>query len=337
MPEPRDGQALIRVEWCGLCGTDLEEYRDGPVNVPVATPHPLSGRRAPVTLGHEVVGVVVDPGDGGPPAGARVIPDVVVGCGSCWWCARHQEGLCERLSILGLTDDGGLAEYVVARAETCVRVPEGLTPERAALAEPAAVAVRAVRKLEMPLGSSLLVLGAGTIGLLVLQAAMRAGLGPVLVCDPQARRRELALGHGALAALTPGDLAEAVPDLTGGRGPDAVIECSGAPGLAAEAIRCARRGGSVVLVGFHNGTETFDLMGAVLGEKRIFGSAAHLWDEDVETAVRLLAAGGIDVTDLITARIPLESVVERGFQAMGGPAPADLKILVAPQAASTGA
>ena len=92
IPNPEPHQALVEVEWCGICGTDLEEYESGPVNVPVEEAHPLTGQRAPITLGHEIVGTVVEPArDGsGPSEGARVIPDVVLGCGECWWCKRHQ-------------------------------------------------------------------------------------------------------------------------------------------------------------------------------------------------------------------------------------------------------
>jgi len=138
VPEPLPDQALLRVLWCGICGSDLEEYFHGPLTVPVGTPHPTSGRMAPITLGHEIVAMVERAAvDGsGPPAGTVVLPDVVVGCGCCWWCLRHEEGLCPRLSVLGQHDDGGLAEYLVARAETCVVVPDGMDPAVAALGEP---------------------------------------------------------------------------------------------------------------------------------------------------------------------------------------------------------
>jgi (R,R)-butanediol dehydrogenase / meso-butanediol dehydrogenase / diacetyl reductase len=144
VPEPQPDQALIEVEWCGICGTDLEEYNDGPVSIPVGEPHPLTGRKAPLTLGHEIVGCVVKPArDGsGPLEGARVIPDVVLGCGECYWCRRHQEGLCVGHAVVGLHTDGGLAEYVASTARTCVLVPDTLEADVATLAEPTSVAAR---------------------------------------------------------------------------------------------------------------------------------------------------------------------------------------------------
>lgn len=329
-PIPRSDQALIEVEWCGICGTDLEEYTDGPVTIPEEA-HPLTGRRAPITLGHEIVGRVAQPAqDGsGPPEGTRVIPDVVLGCGKCWWCRRHEEGLCVRHAVVGLHADGGLAEYVASTAATCVPVPDGLDADVAALAEPTSVAVRAVRKVTYPVGSSVLVVGAGTIGLLVTQVARNSGAGTIVAVDTKPRRRDLALALGADFASEPDGLEKPLSEATQGVGPDVVIECSGVPGLARRAIRLTRRGGTAVLVGIHAKEEPFDLLDTVLGEKRIVGSAAHLWDEDVATAVDLLARGRIDGRPLLTTRLPLERVVE-GIGILEEPASDALKVLITP-------
>jgi len=333
IPNPEPHQALVEVEWCGICGTDLEEYDNGPVNVPVEEAHPLTGQKAPITLGHEIVGTIVEPArDGsGPPEGTRVIPDVVLGCGECWWCKRHQEGLCARHAVVGLHADGGLAEYVASTAATCVPVPPGLSADIAALAEPTSVAVRALRKVPYPIGSTLLVVGAGTIGLLLVQVARASGAGTIVTVDTNPQRRELALSMGADLAPEPDKLEEILPEATGGIGPDVVFECSGVPGLAGEAIRQVRRGGTVVLVGFHGEEEPFDLLDAVLGEKRIVGSAAHLWDEDVATAVHMLYHGRVDGELLLTTRVSLERI-EEGFATLKDSAAEALKVLVAPGA-----
>jgi len=329
VPEPQPDQALVAVEWCGICGTDLEEYKEGPVSIPVGEPHPLTGRKAPVTLGHEIVGRVVEPArDGsGPPEGARVIPDVVLGCGECYWCRRHQEGLCVRHVVVGLHTDGGLAEYVASTARTCVPVPEALDADVAALAEPTSVAVRALNKAPRPVGSSLLVIGAGTIGLLVVQVARVSGFGNTVAVDTNERRRDLALRLGADFAPAPKEVEEVLQEATGGIGPDVVVECSGVQGLPREAIRLSRRGGTTVLVGIHQHDEPFDLLEAVLHEKHIVGSAAHLWDEDVAVAVDLMARGHVDGRPLITTRVALEEIVEEGFEVLGASADV-LKVLV---------
>ena len=332
VPVPTAGaeQVLVEVEWCGICGTDLEEYRDGPVNIPLEE-HPLTGQKAPITLGHEIVGKVVEPArDGsGPPEGARVIPDVVLGCGDCWWCKRHQEGLCECGAVVGLHADGGLAQYVVVTAATCVSVPPDLEADLAALAEPTSVAVRALRKVPNTIGSSLLVIGAGTIGLLVVQVARESGMSDIIVTDPNPQRRNLALSLGADFAPEPDEIHECLLEATAGLGPDVVIECSGVPGLVKQGIQLTRRGGVTVLVGLHSKEESFDLLDTVLGEKHIVGSAAHLWDEDVASAVDLLSRGKVNGRPLLSTHISLEGVVE-GFGVLEAPAPEVLKILVTP-------
>ncbi len=329
MPIPRVDQALLRVLWCGICGTDLEEFREGPLTVPVGRPHPSSGRQAPLTLGHEVVALIEEaaPDGSGPLAGTLVVPDVVEGCGRCWWCVRHQEGLCRQLSVLGQTDDGGLAHYMVARAATCIPVPSELDPQLAALAEPAAVAIRAIRKLQMPLGSRIAVIGGGTIGQLTVQVAAASGAASVLLVDPIAARRELAERLTGCRTCLPEELGGVSGALLD-PGLDAVIECTGRSGQLAQAVRLVRRGGNVVAVGLRGGLEGIDVPDLVLGEKRIVGSSAHLWDTDVTDAVAMIGDGRLEVLPLITHQVPLVDLVCVGLAALGDPTSGALKVLV---------
>jgi (R,R)-butanediol dehydrogenase / meso-butanediol dehydrogenase / diacetyl reductase len=308
VPRPRRdvaSQVLVAVELCGICGTDVGEVLRGPCEIPVE-PHALSGRTAPITLGHEVVGTILEaPAGSAWSPGDRVLPDVVLGCGRCWWCERHEPGLCERLAVLGLQDDGGLAEMMVAPAATCVRVPDGVAPEVAVFGEPASVAVRAVRKAGDLAGATVLVVGCGAIGLLIAQVASAAGAGELFAVDPVAERRSLAEALGARTAQP----AEA-PGLVGGRGADVVFECSGAPGAIGASLALLRRGGSLVCVGIPAAPETVDIAAAILAEQRILGSAAHVWDEDVRAAVRLLARGVVRVDGLPVRRVSLEAAPE---------------------------
>ncbi len=325
-PVPASDEALIRVLWCGICGTDLEELREGPISIPL-TPHPRRGSVAPIVLGHEVVGVVETAAvDGsGPASGAIVVPDVVVGCGRCWWCRRHEEGLCSTLAVRGQTEDGGLAEFMVARARTMLVVPDGVDPLDAALVEPASVAVRALRKVPELAGARLLVIGAGTIGQLTVRIALALGASDVVVVDPRADRRELAARYGAAGAGSPAELGPLLPRDT--QGFDAVVESSGAPGSIESALRAVRRGGTVVALGIRPGTEAITVTGVVLGERRVVGSAAHLWDEDSRVALDLIASGRLRVDDLVTHRVRLDQVVTEGFGALGSGSGA-LKVLV---------
>lgn len=319
-PIPRDDQAVIAVEWVGLCGSDVEEYLYGPIVI-----------RPPVTLGHEIVGRVLTAArDGtGPSTGTRVVVDVVNGCGHCYWCARHDEGLCKNLVVTGQHLDGGLAEYVLARAERLVTVPEGVDPRHAALAEPLSVAVRAVRKAGPLLGKSLLVIGGGTIGILSAQVAVAAGANPVVVVEPKRTRRELIASWGITAVWQGEELAlrHAVEPELPERGIDVVLECSGQSGMTAEAIRLCRRGGKTILLSVLPKDEPIDALDLVLGEKTLQGSSAHMWDDDLAVAVALLAAGRVDVAPLITHTLLLDAVSD-AFEALIDPAGDVIKLLV---------
>lgn len=320
VPAVRDDEALVRVAWTGLCGSDLEEYLHGPVVI-----------RPPVVLGHEIVGVVAQAArDGsGPAVGTPVVVDVVTGCGTCFWCRRHEEGLCPRLVVTGQHVDGGLAEYVPGRASRLIPIPAGLPLQQAAFAEPAAVAIRAARKLGPLLGRGAVVVGGGTIGLLTAQVLAGAGAAPVVVLEPSAARRDIASTIGVRAVWAADEPARraALSLIFPERGVDVVVECSGAPGVAREAIRLVRRGGTAVLLGVPSTDEPFDELDLVVQEKTVMGSAAHMWDDDVAIAVEQLASGAIRVEPLISRVVPLGSV-PAAFQTLADPAEQIVKLLV---------
>lgn len=320
VPVPGRHEALVEVTWCGVCGSDVEEYLDGPVVIPAGA--------APLTLGHEIVGVVTRAAaDGsGPAAGTRVVVDVVRGCGECWWCRRHQEGLCRDLVVTGQHVDGGLAEAVPARADRLLTIPDSVSDAEAALAEPLAVAVRAARRCGSLFGRSVLVLGAGTVGQLVSQVIRAGGAAVVGVVDPVPARRTLALRLGADVAFAPEDDHRGWtgwPD----RGVDLVVECAGRPGLAAQAIRTTRPGGRAVLVGVFPRPEPVDMLDLVLGEKEMVGSAAHMWDDDVAAGLALLGRGAVRTAELITDRVPL-TAGPAAFAALAAPTGLGLKMLI---------
>jgi (R,R)-butanediol dehydrogenase/meso-butanediol dehydrogenase/diacetyl reductase len=163
---PGPGELQLRVRWCGICGTDLEEWLSGPVFILASVPHPLTGARAPLVLGHEFAGVVVavDAGVTGPLPGQRVAVDTIVSCGSCHLCQRGQVTRCLALEALGLHGDGGLAELCNAPARICLPVPDTVADYEAALAEPLAVAVRALRRGGLGPGERVAVVGPAQSG-----------------------------------------------------------------------------------------------------------------------------------------------------------------------------
>ena len=330
-PPPGAGEIRARVECCGICGTDIEEWRHGPVWIPGHEPHPLTGRQAPLILGHEIAARVVDLGESvnSFSEGDLIAIEGVFGCGECWWCARHQANLCPHLANIGLHFDGGLAELVTLPAAVCARVPEGVRPEDASLAEPVSVAIRAVRRSRLGLGESAAIFGAGMIGLASLVAARAAGASTVVVIEPDARRRELALALGANAALTPeGDgWLEDLRELTAGRGPDVCVDAAGTPSTGPAAAAVTRRGGRTVIVGFANQPSSLMFSTIATGEKEVLGSLSHVIDEDFTPAIGLIASGAISVEAVDALEVPLERAVEDGFDALIQPDPPP-KVLV---------
>jgi (R,R)-butanediol dehydrogenase/meso-butanediol dehydrogenase/diacetyl reductase len=335
VPTPGHGEVLLRVSLCGICGTDLEEYRHGPLVIPADRPHPLTGRRAPLTMGHEFFGVVATLGSGvdGLREGERVVPDIVLFCNACVFCRQHQYALCEKWAAIGLHCDGGLAEYVTVPAFSCIRLPATLSDAEAALVEPTEVAVRAVNKAPPQIGDVVAVLGGGTIGLLTLQVARAAGAGEVVLVEPRPARRALGVELGAAAALDPGDAGwmDELRRLAGGLGPHVVYECAGRPDSASLAIRMSRKGGRIVLVGITGGEVPVDTLDLLIGEKTVIGTIQHHYDEDLPAAVRLLADGRVRGIPLVTAEIPLRDVVRGGFEALTSAGQEHLKILVNPR------
>jgi (R,R)-butanediol dehydrogenase/meso-butanediol dehydrogenase/diacetyl reductase len=333
-PEPGPGELLLCVAWCGICGTDVEEYLVGPTLIPVDAPNGLTGRTAPLTLGHEFVGTVAAVGQGVRDfqVGERVAPEVVLFCGRCFFCRRHEYALCQNWAAIGLMTDGGLAEYAVVPAFTCARLPDALSNEEGALVEPTEVAVRAVRKSDLRLGETVVVIGGGPIGLLTLQVACAAGAGAAYLIEPRERPRELASPLGATASFSPSqpDWQQELREACGGVGPDVVFECAGAKETADLAVHVARKGGRIVLVGIHPERVPISTLEVIVGEKRLVGSVQHHFDEDLPTAVQLLGEGKVHVGPLVTDRIPLERVVEDGVRALAERPDEHIKIIVNP-------
>jgi (R,R)-butanediol dehydrogenase / meso-butanediol dehydrogenase / diacetyl reductase len=320
-PPPGPGEVQLRPLWCGICGTDVEEYRSGPLFIPAEEPHPLTGSSAPITLGHEFSGEVVDVGPGVERflPDDRVAADTLIFCGKCYWCRRHQVTLCERLAALGLMADGGLAGLCNAPERTLLPVPEGVSDEAGALAETLAVAVRALRRGRFAVGESVAVVGAGAVGLMVLQAAIAGGASKVSVVEPLPERRNLAVSLGADEVYAEADLAA-----------DVVVECSGNAVAVNTAVGSARKGGRVVLVGIYGRPGTLDFLDVVGTEKEIIGSFSHVYDEDFAAAVSLLGRGAVRAEPLVSDRVPLNRALDDGLLALMREPEKHLKILIQP-------
>lgn len=329
VPAPGPGEVLLKVAWCGICGTDVEEYRDGPVVIPVDRPNPLTGQQAPVTLGHEFAGTVAEVGAGveGLRAGDRVIPEICLACGRCHYCRRGEYALCLDWAAIGLHGDGGLAEYVRVPARQCLPLPDAIADDEAALVETTEVGVRALRKAAIHPGAAVAVVGDGAVGLIALQVARAAGAGTVVLLGHHERRLALGLELGATAALDTRDAGwhARLLGLTDGLGADAAIEGGGSAAAVNDAIRATRKGGRIVLLAVIGEPIPVVTWPLVEGERTMVGSVQHHLHEDLPEAIALVADGRVRVAPLVTRRVPLERVVEDGFAAPRGD---DIKVLV---------
>jgi (R,R)-butanediol dehydrogenase/meso-butanediol dehydrogenase/diacetyl reductase len=317
-PKPPAGWVTVAVSFCGICGTDTDEYLHGPVVIPT-TPHPLTGAKAPLVLGHEGTGVVVATGPGtGIAIGARVGMENSVGCERCPACLSGNRQLCPQLAVIGLMLDGALAEAVNVPASMCAELRAGLPDEAGALAESLSVAIRAVRRAGTVAGIDVQVFGAGTIGLMTGQVARAAGARSVTLRDPSPARLQRAEAMG-FEVGAPG---------AGGQSAAVVFECTGSsPGLS-DALAATARSGTTVVMGVHDRPREVDLLAMLMDERVIRASLSHSMHEDYEPALQLLHERKVEIEPLITDRIPLDRAVDRGFRALVENPDQHLKVLI---------
>lgn len=324
-----DGWVMIEIEACGICGTDVEEYLNGPIVVP-QTEHPLTGAEAPITFGHESVGIIRESNDpAAPPVGTRVVVEGNRYCGDCFWCRREEYPLCEIVGTLGQMDHGGLADFMIAPGYMCLPLDADIPACEAVLVEPLSVGVRALSRQPELSGSSVVVFGAGTVGLLAGQVARAKGAAEVIMVDPNPGKREVSLACGASAFLTPDEL-DTLPDRYEAGGPDLAVECAGSTAAARSAIEVVRRGGTAILLGVHEDTFEVPMLPFVLDEKTVTSSRSHGWDSDFPRALELLRSGAIVTAPLITSVIPLSRTVEDGFDTLARSGGQQIKIAVVP-------
>ena len=331
-PSPPIGQVKVKVAWCGLCGTDLHEYLGGPLYIPAESPHPLTGVKAPVILGHEMSGDVVEVGKGVTrlKVGDRVALCPIIGCLECKWCRSGLMGLCPNIAFLGVSwTGGGFAQYVNVYEYMCYILPPEVSYEVGALVEPFAAVYRALKQANIQPGETVAVVGAGPIGLMGIQVARIQGAGQVIAVEPAARRQELARRCGAAAVVDPirHDALTMVRELTDGAGADVVFEAAGVEATGILSGRIARRKGRVVVMGVFERPAPLDYTDLVYGEKVVMGSMGGygLFDE----AIQVMASGAFNGEVLITGKIKLDNILE-GFEALIKHKEEHVKILVSP-------
>ena len=301
-PQPAADELLIRIRACGICGSDVHGY-DG-----------STGRRLPpIIMGHEAAGVVEAVGSDVKNfhAGDRVTFDSTVYCGKCFYCLRSQINLCENREVIGVSTPafrrmGAFAEYVTVPARIAYALPENMSYSHAALIEAVSVAVHGVSLTPIALEDTVVVVGAGMIGLLTLQAARLAGAGRVFVVDVDDTRLELARSLGATQTFnsSSADVASQIIEQTMGRGADAALECVGSTIPVKLALDSVRKGGAVTLIGNVAPTIELGLQSTVTRQIRLQGSCAS--SGEYPACISLISRGAIRVEPLISAVAPLE-------------------------------
>lgn len=304
-PEPGAGQVLVRLAFCGICGSDI------PRTFVKGTYH------FPTVIGHEFSGTVEQcgPGVDDLTPGEPVVVFPLLWCGRCSACEQGRYVQCQDYDYLGSRSDGGLAEFVVAPRQNLVRLPAGVPLAVAAMTEPAAVALHAVRRAGDLVGQTVAIFGAGPIGLMVAQWAGVMGAAQVLLFDLVPQKLELAqtLGFSLTFNSREVDPVKTVELLTGGEGAHVCIEAAGVPPTYLQALAAARRSGRVVLLG--NPAAAVDLPAGLISqvmrrEVNIFGTwnstySARGNDDDWQAVLQALAAGQLKLEPLITHRVPL--------------------------------
>ena len=334
IPEPKagPGQVKIKVAYCGICGTDLHEYVAGPIFVPVAEPHPLTQEKAPIVLGHEFSGEVVEVGPDVThvKVGDRVCVEPIYSCGQCASCQRGSYNICEKVGFVGLSGgSGGFAEYSVVPARMVHGIPDEMTFEQAALVEPAAVAVHAVRQSGLKIGDTVAVFGTGPIGLLVIQSAKAAGASKIFAVEVSSERRELAQKVGADIVINPLeiDAVQEIQSQTGGHGVDVSFEVAGIEATINSAILSTKAEGTVVTISIWEKPASIPLNNLVFSERKMTSIIAYrnIFPE----VIQLICKDQIKALDIVTKYIQLDDIVTEGFEALLK-SKSQVKILVSP-------
>jgi len=312
-PEPGPGDVKLRVFYNGICGSDLHEYYDGPMTTRT-TPHPLTGVKNPVILGHELSAEVVSCGtdveDLSP--GDLVAVEPLETCGHCLWCGAGQYNHCPDLALHGYNRNGGLAEYTVVRRSMVHRLPAGMTPMQGALIEPLGIAWHTANRCRLEAGQWAAIHGGGPIGIGVYLTLRARGI-EVIMVDPSPLRRRVLQRLGARATIDPTDCdpIAAIRDLTGGHGAHASVDAAGVPAAFNAMLHGTRVDGTAVVVAIHHLPVVIPPFDLLMPEVNITGVAmsTHAFPRVIDA----MARGDYPLDEWVET-IPFDAVMERGIE-----------------------
>ncbi|MDR8018089.1 2,3-butanediol dehydrogenase [Nesterenkonia aerolata] len=335
-PQLKPGHVAIDVAWCGICGTDLHEYLEGPIFVPPhGHPHPISGEDAPVTMGHEFSGTVTEVGEGveGLAPGQKVVVEPYIISDEVDIENTQEYHLTENMNFIGLGGrGGGLSEKIVVESRWVHPVPDSLELDQAALIEPLAVGHHAFVRSRAKAGDVAIVGGAGPIGLLTAAVLRAEGLTVYISEISEARKAKARETGVADEVFDPRevDVAEEVRRRTDGRGADVGFECSSVEVVLDMLIDALRPAGVLVNVSIWGHKPAVDMPTLVLKEIELVGTIGYAHDH--RRVIELVEQGKVDLAPFITGRIGLDELVSKGFDELINNNESHVKILVDPRA-----
>ena len=325
-PSPKSGQVKIRVAWAGICGTDRHEYV-GPNFIPTSRPHRLTGRTAPLIMGHEFTGEIVEvaPDVKEWAVGMRVCCSGTLCCGKCRSCLeKKRPNVCEKLGFTGVSDDGAFAEYVVVNAYQVYAIPEGLDMRTVVLAEPLACGQHAVNLLGGVRDETVLINGSGIIGLSAFLACKVGGAREIALSGWGPEKRALVEGWGGtyLDVSTP-EGAELLQQLR----VSCAFECVGMESTLRSAISALLPTGKLMVMGVFEQEPCIPMNDFQEGERTLYTSQAY--NDEIGEVMHYMAEGRYpDLEPLITAETELEDLVEKGFEELNRNAARHAKVII---------
>lgn len=315
VPVPGPGEALVKIKYCGICGSDLHAFETGFLP-------------AGLTIGHEFSGVVESPGNNCDCLAPEdyVTGNNIIGCGGCSPCRKGLDNLCQKMRRLGITDEGAMAEYAVFPVKDLIKLPGDVSLEQAALTEPLSVALHAINRVKIKPDDNILIFGAGTIGLAVLALLKHRGAANVAVIEPVPERGTVAESMGATVVIDPAaaNLDREIGCLTGNRGMDVIFECAGLAETIREACGQGAAGSRVVILSICYQPVELNFLNLVTRETGII-TAFGKRSEEFREAAGLVARERVDISPLITGIVPFAEVAG----AFKRPSPGEIKTLVA--------
>ncbi|KAI1150297.1 dehydrogenase [Nemania diffusa] len=335
LPEPKCGPAQVKIRpaFVGICGSDLHEYHTQTFVPKHGAPHALTNETAPVVLGHELSGTIVEIGSdvsADLKVGDRVAVFPVLSCRECLPCTDGFLNCCEKKGFLGLSGGGGgLSDYLCVPPTAVFKLPDNISMEVGALVEPLAVAWHAVSDSGIKAGQASVVFGTGPIGLAVIQCLKAIGAGEIIAVEVAAKRQEFAQQFGATHVLDPTqvDVVEEIRKLTGGWGPPVAFDCAGVPASLESSTRAVSPRGTIVNVAIWEKPVPFNPNNLVFHERKYIGCLAYL-PADFDDVIAAISEGRLKPESMITRKISIDHVPEEGFEVLINEKDKHVKLLV---------